>query len=219
MASGQSTNGSKPRRRKEEPPDVKFSKFLSYICRHGAERRGLQVHDGGYVDVSAILGLEQDRRHTEEDVRRAVANCPKQRFALREEPSSGLQIRANQGHTIEVEDLELTPVLRADEAPVVVHGTNRRAWSGIKGRGLSRMKRNHIHFAPGLPGESGVISGMRSSCQVLVYINLKKALEDGFKFYRSANDVILCPGNEEGILPVKYFAEVRELPSGNPLPF
>jgi len=37
---------------------------------------------------------------------------------------------------------------------------------------------------------------------------------DGFKFYRSANDVILCPGDENGLLPPKYFSEVRALPSG-----
>ena len=28
------------------------------------------------------------------------------------------------------------------------------------------MNRTHIHFAAGLPGESGVISGMRRSCKV-----------------------------------------------------
>ncbi len=38
---------------------------------------------------------------------------------------------------------------------------------------------------------------------------------DGYKFYRSANNVILCPGNEEGFLPPKYFTEVREFPSGS----
>ena len=30
----------------EDPPDVRLSKFLSYICRHGAEERGLTVHSG-----------------------------------------------------------------------------------------------------------------------------------------------------------------------------
>lgn len=70
------------------------------------------------------------------------------------------------------------------------------------------MSRNHIHFAPGEPGEEGVISGMRSSCEILVFIDLRKALSDGFKFYRSANNVILCPGNEQGFLPPQYFEKV-----------
>ena len=72
---------------------------------------------------------------------------------------------------------------------------------------------------------------MRSSSQVLIFINLRLALEgmhaqcelcegvpddvactsDGFKFYRSANDVVLCPGDDDGFLPPKYFSEVRML--------
>jgi len=31
---------------RDDSPDVKLSKFLSYICRHGSEKVGLQVHDG-----------------------------------------------------------------------------------------------------------------------------------------------------------------------------
>ena len=31
---------------------------------------------------------------------------------------------------------------------------------------------------------------------------------DGFKFYRSSNNVILCPGNEQGFLPPEYFERV-----------
>lgn len=34
---------------------------------------------------------------------------------------------------------------------------------------------------------------------------------DGFKFYRSANNVILCPGNEEGFLPPCYFQRVFQI--------
>lgn len=61
----------------------------------------------------------------------------KQRFALREEtdPSSGesvLWIRANQGHSVTVEDLELSKIENADEVPIVVHGTFMRHWESIR---------------------------------------------------------------------------------------
>ena len=63
-------------------------------------------------------------------------------------------------------------------------------------QGLSKMGRTHVHFAPGLPKETGVISGMlnkfclnfpsnrylyikgmRSSAQVYIYIDMEKALQ------------------------------------------
>ncbi len=52
--------------------------------------------------VSDILALHKGRGFTCEDVQRVVANCSKKRFALEEDPSGLLQIRANQGHSIEV---------------------------------------------------------------------------------------------------------------------
>ncbi|KAL5463742.1 hypothetical protein EMCRGX_G032669 [Ephydatia muelleri] len=200
--------------KKEDPPDVKLSKFLSYICRHGAEKEGIPIRDGGFLNVHEVLSKSREQ-YSKEDVERVVAQCSKQRFALRNDPITGsLQIRANQGHTIPVDDLELTPIVDANGTPMVVHGTYRAAWNSIKLKGLSRMQRNHIHFSPGLPGESGVISGMRSSCEILIFIDLPKALAGGLKFFRSANNVILSPGNHEGIIPPEYFAEVREHSSG-----
>ena len=47
------------------------------------------------------------------------------------------------------------------------------------------MKRNHIHFAAGELGTDGVISGMRSSAQVYIYIDVHKAMENGIQFFRS----------------------------------
>lgn len=35
---------------------------------------------------------------------------------------------------------------------------------------------------------------MRSSSSVLIYLNLRKALEDGIDVFRSENNVILCSG-------------------------
>lgn len=60
---------------------------------------------------------------------------------------------------IKVDDIELELITDHTKAPVVLHGTYRDCWPQIKAQGLSRMKRNHIHFAPGEPGEEGVISG------------------------------------------------------------
>lgn len=36
----------------------------------------------------------------------------------------------------------------------------------------------------------------------------------GFKFYRSANNVILCSGNEEGFLPSEYFLKAVDKKTG-----
>lgn len=69
--------------------------------------------------------------------------------------------------------------------------------------GLSRMNRNHIHLAQGVPGDA-VISGMRNSAQVLIYINLPLALASGLKFFISANGVVLC----EGPISPQFFSRV-----------
>ncbi|KAF9586580.1 tRNA 2'-phosphotransferase 1 [Lunasporangiospora selenospora] len=71
------------------------------------------------------------------------------------------------------------------------------------------MNRNHIHMAVGLPGENGVISGMRGSCNMYIYIDTEKAFQDEIKFYRSSNNVILSDGkNGDGIIPPLYFQKV-----------
>lgn len=66
------------------------------------------------------------------------------------------------------------------------------------------MSRNHIHFAPGMPKDKEVISGMRNSCDVIIQIDMFKAIKDGINFYISANNVILTEGID-GTLPPKYF--------------
>jgi 2'-phosphotransferase len=71
-------------------------------------------------------------------LQRIVAENSKQRYAIREEPNPEepeekvLWIRANQGHTLEVQDLELTRIEKAEDCPVVVHGTFTRHWEAIR---------------------------------------------------------------------------------------
>jgi len=153
--------------------------------------------------------------------------------ADQDDPANYL-IRANQGHSIKVsEDGLLEPItLNSGYLPdTVIHGTTVRAWPLIvRTGGLKTMGRTHVHFARGLPegfksledDEEGgrdkqkepVISGMRNSSSILVYIDIQKALNAGLKFWRSQNGVILSDGNEEGIISTEFFQVVEDRKKG-----
>ncbi|KAH3759330.1 tRNA 2'-phosphotransferase 1 [Pelomyxa schiedti] len=175
---------------REESPEVKLSKSLSWMLRHGAVQAHVPIGADGFALVDDVLTHNRFRGVTVDDVRRIVENNNKQRFAL-ETRNGKLYIRANQGHSIDVPELALTPIANAASYPVVVHGTYRKFWPQIKATGLSKMSRNHVHCAKGLSG-GNVISGMRGTCDTFIFINLERALSEGLQFFESANGVILC---------------------------
>lgn len=154
-------------------------------------------------------------------------------FDINNDDPSNFLIRANQGHSIKVEEEGLLePISLDSELPsIVVHGTTHKAWPQIVASGgLKKMTRNHVHFASGLPAgfellagsndttseaqKEPVISGMRNTSAVLIFIDIRKALEGGLKFWKSANGVILSDGDESGLIPLAYFARVEERKRG-----
>mmetsp|Transcript_17534 Transcript_17534/g.25583 ORF Transcript_17534/g.25583 Transcript_17534/m.25583 type:complete len:255 (+) Transcript_17534:126-890(+) len=221
--------------------DRQLSKGLSWLLRHSAPKLNLTVSADGYVPLSAILSCDARNfnQYTEEDVRRVTESNDKQRFRLEKksviwETSGGhgkgytfaendggeevLCIRANQGHSIPGICFDrLLNLISSDELKdlTIVHGTFKNVWENyIKKEGLSRMSRNQIHFASGLPDGDGVISGMRRTCQVYIYIDGAACAEAGIQFYRSDNGVILTAGLEDGMLPCCYFERVIDAASG-----
>ncbi|KAK9464519.1 KptA family-domain-containing protein [Lipomyces arxii] len=207
--------------RARDTADVKLSKTLSRILRHSATKENLPIGSDGYIAVSVLLKHQQFQGKKFEDIVRVVENNSKSRFELEyrgdttDESQSAVKtdpqgwwIKANQGHSIEVENLALEQIVDSDKCPVAVHGTYISSWNkAIKDQGLSKMARNHIHLATGLADESGVISGMRGSASVYIYIDVAKAMADGIKFYKSTNGVVLTEG-QGGILQPKYFKQV-----------
>lgn len=79
-------------------------------------------------------------------------------------------IRAVQGHSIqEVKSEDLLELIKNPfQYSEIVHGTYFDPLPLIMKGGLNKMARNHVHLAIGTPGKDGVISGMRSSCQVVI---------------------------------------------------
>jgi 2'-phosphotransferase len=49
---------------------------------------------------------------------------------------------------------------------------------------------------------------MRRSCQILIFVDVQKALDSGIKFFLSSNGVVLTEGDERGFLSPIFFARV-----------
>jgi len=206
------------------PRTVRISKSLTQILRHKAPELGINIRPDGFCPAEEVLALSwlQELSCTRKDMEEVVQGSDKKRFETCEEDGV-LLIRAVQGHSIKVvQDEQLLRRMSAEDddlPPLCVHGTYRRYFDSIKAKGLlagggqGQGFRNHVHFAPFEPGDKRVISGMRYDCEVAIWIDLKKALEDGLPFYMSANQVILSPGID-GHIDIKYFLQAKDLKSG-----
>jgi len=193
---------------------LRISKLLARVLRHKALEWGLEVSDGGLVRLDELLRLREFTRFQPlvklSEVRSIVEQCDKQRYAI--ETVCGIEmIRANQGHSFEVHTLKLKSITaeNVDDYPTVIHGTYLAPWTQfIKTDGLSRMKRQHIHFAAQEFDSRQTISGIRKSCQVLIYLDLPLAIANQLKFWESENGVILSEGDPDGMISPTYFKEV-----------
>ncbi|KAI1502740.1 RNA 2'-phosphotransferase, Tpt1 [Biscogniauxia marginata] len=56
-----------------------------------------------------------------------------------------------------------------------------------------------------------VISGMRADAEILVFVDVARSLRDGsgIAWWLSANGVVLTEGDADGLVPARYFREVR----------
>ncbi|XVE74023.1 hypothetical protein DITRI_Ditri11bG0165600 [Diplodiscus trichospermus] len=203
-----------------------LGRLMTRILRHMAVELNLNMRSDGYVKVADLLKLNMKtfaniplRSHTVDDIREAVRKDNKQRFSLLEE-NGELLIRANQGHTVTTVESEslLKQILSPEEVPICVHGTYKRNLESILESGLKRMKRLHVHFSSGLPTDGEVISGMRRDVNILIFLNVRKAVEQGMKLYISDNKVILTEGFD-GVVPVSYFEKIESWPDRRPIPF
>jgi len=163
---------------------IKISKYLSKHLRHQPARLGIKLLPGGWVAVDELLNacaknaFPISRTQLEE----VVANNDKQRFSF---DSTGTLIRANQGHSVEV-DLQLEPATPPD---VLYHGTGARTVAAIMQTGLCKMSRHHVHLSKDIAIARAV--GARHGKPVVLIIDAAAMHQAGYTFYCSDNGVWL----------------------------
>ena len=163
---------------------VKTSKFLSLILRHEPQKVGLQLDANGWIAVDELLAAlrQHNRPLTRAQLEDIVVTNNKQRFSFSDD---GLRIRANQGHSVEIE------LGYEDAVPpaVLYHGTATRFLASIRAQGLVKGARHHVHLSADEATAQNV--GARHGKPVVLTVDATAMQAAGFAFYLSANGVWL----------------------------
>jgi putative RNA 2'-phosphotransferase len=129
-----------------------------------------------------------------DDLVDGVETDDKQRFAF---DMSGELIRANQGHSVDV-DLQL----EEQEPPeTLYHGTVERFLASILEQGLVRGKRHHVHLSKDV--ETARKVGSRRGKPVILTVEAGRMHRNGYRYLLSANGVWLTDS-----VPPDYFSIV-----------
>jgi putative RNA 2'-phosphotransferase len=168
----------------EENRIVKVSKYLSKHLRHQPERLGLTLEEGGWVRVDDLLAAcaRHGMRVSLAELTEVVAKNDKQRFSFSEDRA---RIRANQGHSVEV-DLQLEALVPPD---LLYHGTGAKSVELILRDGLLKMNRHHVHLS--IDHETAHRVGSRHGRPVVFHVDAGSMHAAGRVFYRSDNGVWL----------------------------
>ena len=147
----------------------------------------------GNLDELLTLANQNGRRLSKARVIEVVENCEKQRFAL---SADGTMIRANQGHSINV-DLELKPVTPPAE---LYHGTVQKFLESIRHKGLINGNHQYVHLSR--DRQTAIKVGSRRGKPIILTVNSGQMHADGILFYQAENGVWLTDH-----VPPSYLAE------------
>jgi putative RNA 2'-phosphotransferase len=171
------------------------SKFLSLVLRHQPEKIGLTLDAEGWAQLEDLIVCAANHGTvlSHELIFEVVEKSDKQRFAL---DTSKNRIRANQGHSVEV-DLQL-PVVTPP--PILFHGTARRFVESILLEGLQPRSRQHVHLSA--TPDTAISVGTRHGKPHVFAVDAFAMVQDGFLFFQSANGVWLTAQ-----VPPKYLRD------------
>lgn len=152
------------------------SRKLAYLLRHDKE---YVFDEHGYRDVDDLI---KNHSFTMSMLETIVRENNKKRFEFNDDKT---KIRACQGHSVKV-DVELKEATPPD---ILYHGTVEKYLDSIRDIGLQKGTRLHVHLSKDIA--TAIAVGRRHGEPVVLAVDSKSMVQDGFKFYLSNNGVWL----------------------------
>lgn len=172
----------------------RISKLMSLILRHQPSVIGAKLDENGWLDVDELIeGINKKGiRLTMDSLMEVVETNDKKRFAFNEDQT---RIRANQGHSVEVN----VQLKEAIPPATLYHGTVEKFLHPILKDGLKPMSRLHVHLSADL--ETATKVGSRRGKPVILKVDTESMLNDKHVFYLSENGVWLTD-----VVPSEYIS-------------
>eukprot|EP00897_Mesotaenium_endlicherianum_P002681 jgi/Mesen1/2440/ME000157S01577 len=165
-----------------------LGRCMTRVLRHQARELRLPMRPDGYVYVKDLLRLKL----------KTQANRPLDSYT-----------EADVREAARVDEKERFGLLEDDSEG----GRGGLMIRANQGHSLAEVESEHLLEPITRPED---FPGMRSSCEVVIYLDLAKAIRDGIVFYTSTNNVVLTEG-VNGIVAPAYFSKVIQWPSRKPL--
>ncbi|MCA9658387.1 MAG: RNA 2'-phosphotransferase [Myxococcales bacterium] len=163
--------------------EIRHSKRLSWLLRHGAPEAGIRMDPAGWVALDEVLRYLGMSRSTLDAV---VRSNTKRRLQV-----VGARIRCCQGHStrsgVTREALEASWETYEGDA-LIWHGTSTGAVASIAEEGVLPQKRTHVHLAPTLAS----VVGKRAQVDVMLGVDPRLVRAAGQTIWRAPNGVILA---------------------------
>jgi putative RNA 2'-phosphotransferase len=156
---------------------------MSFVLRHNPAAISISLNKEGWVDLSEFIS-ELSKKFPEIDIatiEQIVQSDSKGRYSI-----ANNMIRANQGHSVNVCAVDLTPL---QPPQYLYHGTTLSAWQEIKScKAIKKMGRHHVHLSTDSE-TARAVGSRRTGTTIILEIEALVMASNRFEFYRSENGV------------------------------
>ncbi|KAF8813018.1 hypothetical protein BYT27DRAFT_7251367 [Phlegmacium glaucopus] len=166
-----------------------FTNSLHDLIKKNKCTHGLTNREDTYVSVRELLNNYHFRMLTFPTLQKVVNQDRLHRFELLYQPLKGRDgdswwIRVKRR---EEKDLRIDPIIFSDNVGPAIYGATLQDWrSYISLKGISRRDNDYIQISRGVPTQDYFTSLGPITTQVLIHVDVKRAIDMGIRFFLSS---------------------------------